>query len=252
MQELIHSSETFDVVIVENVFNEAHMAMAYNFKAPLITFNSMGPTEWLNNYVGNPHPPSYVPNLFLQCSSHMNLVQRLQNLALNIFFNIYRYVYAYPMHQKLMTKYFPGKPILEEVIYNVSLILTNSHPSVTEPLPLFPNTVEVGGFHITPEQLPNDIKKFLDEARDGAILFSMGTNVRSSNFPPKLKQEVLEALSGFKQRILWKYEDDQLPGKPDNVKIVKWLPQRAVLGKETVIAFIKYFQLHDYFSPSKH
>lgn len=33
------------------------------------------------------------------------------------------------------------------------------------------------------------------------------------------------------QRVLWKWETMDMPGKPQNVKIVQWAPQRDILGK---------------------
>lgn len=42
----------------------------------------------------------------------------------------------------------------------------------------------------------------------------------------------LEAFESLPQRVLWKYEDDTKRTLPANVRIMKWLPQRDVLGKE--------------------
>lgn len=48
---------------------------------------------------------------------------------------------------------------------------------------------------------------------------------------PESKRAVfLEAFKQIKQKVLWKWETDDLPGKPDNVKLGKWLPQTDILG----------------------
>jgi len=31
--------------------------------------------------------------------------------------------------------------------------------------------------------------------------------------------------------VIWKYENDHMPNKPENVVLCKWLPQRAILRK---------------------
>jgi glucuronosyltransferase len=75
-----------------------------------------------------------------------------------------------------------------------------------------------------------DIKTYLDEASDGVIYFSLGSNLKSSEMPEDKKQAFLEAFSKLKQRVLWKWETDSLPGQPSNVKLGKWLPQSDILG----------------------
>jgi UDP:flavonoid glycosyltransferase YjiC (YdhE family) len=71
----------------------------------------------------------------------------------------------------------------------------------------------------------------LDNAKDGVIYFSMGSNLRSADLPSEKRDAILKAFSKFKQRILWKWEDDVLPGQPENVKLGKWFPQQEVLGR---------------------
>ncbi|KAI7815632.1 UDP-glucuronosyltransferase [Rhyzopertha dominica] len=229
VEELIHSDASFDLVLVENVMNDALLGLAARFNAPLVTFLSMGTCDWITDYVGNPLPPSYIPNVFTSYSSIMNLPQRVYNLAVSSFSLLVKYYYQNPKQNAILKRRISSELNLDDVIRNVSLAFVNSHPSVTEPLPLFPNIIEIAGFHIVPEKLPDDVQTFLDEAAEGAILFSMGSNVRSKDFSDEKKHEILAAFSKLRQRVLWKFEDDELPGRPNNLKISKWLPQRAVL-----------------------
>jgi glucuronosyltransferase len=46
-----------------------------------------------------------------------------------------------------------------------------------------------------------------------------------------MRQAFLTAFSKLKQKVLWKWESDSLPGQPNNVKLGKWLPQSDILGK---------------------
>jgi len=72
----------------------------------------------------------------------------------------------------------------------------------------------------------------------------MGSNLRSSNFKNATRKAFLAAFSKLKQRVLWKWETDSLPGQPSNVKLGKWLPQSDVLGELTcIVAYNKTYNL---------
>lgn len=75
-----------------------------------------------------------------------------------------------------------------------------------------------------------DLKKFLDEAKHGAILFSLGSNIRSDKMTPEKVKAFLDAFSELQQRVLWKWEADSLAGQPHNVMLRKWMPQNDILG----------------------
>lgn len=102
--------------------------------------------------------------------------------------------------------------------------------------------IEVGGLQVkpTPSPLPEDLKKFLDEAENGAILFSLGSNAKSTFLPKDVLNKLLGGFKKVKQRILMKWESDVLEGKPDNVFISKWLPQDDVLAHKNLKAFISH------------
>ncbi|GLH09941.1 UDP-glucuronosyltransferase [Gryllus bimaculatus] len=75
-----------------------------------------------------------------------------------------------------------------------------------------------------------DLQLFLDEAKEGAILFSLGSNLRSEKLTPEKRKVLMDAFAELPQKVLWKFEADSLPGQPKNVKISKWLPQSDILG----------------------
>jgi glucuronosyltransferase len=74
------------------------------------------------------------------------------------------------------------------------------------------------------------LKHSLDEAKECAIFFSLGTNLKSSNMSPEKVKAFLDAFAELPQRFLWKWETDSLPGQPKNVMLGKWLPQNDILG----------------------
>lgn len=124
----------------------------------------------------------------------------------------------------------------------VSVILLNNYFPLTTPKPSVPGLVQVGGLHITekPKDLPPKIKQFLDEAHDGAIYFSLGTNLRSSDMPPEQLKVFLNVFAALKQRVLWKWEDDNMANLPKNVLVQKWMPQSDILAHKNVKVFITH------------
>jgi glucuronosyltransferase len=130
----------------------------------------------------------------------------------------------------------------EESLRNVSLVIQNSHFSFSYPRPLLPNMVEAGGLQVKskPSPLPIDLKNFLDKANDGAILFTLGSILKSNELPKSTVEILLKVFGKIKQRIVMKWESDELPGKPQNVFISKWLPQDDVLAHPNIKAFISH------------
>lgn len=59
----------------------------------------------------------------------------------------------------------------------------------------------------------------------------MGSMIKGHTFPEEKRQIFMRAFGRLSQRVLWKWENDTMPGKPDNVMIQKWMPQFDVLCK---------------------
>jgi UDP:flavonoid glycosyltransferase YjiC (YdhE family) len=110
-------------------------------------------------------------------------------------------------------------------------MLTTSHPSVTDAVPHLPNIIEIGGYHVSlPKDLPRDLQEYMDNATDGVVLFSMGSNLKSKDLTLDVRRSILGAFSKLKEKVLWKFETD-LPEASPNVKVMKWLPQQDILGE---------------------
>jgi len=124
-------------------------------------------------------------------------------------------------------------PSIYELDSIASLIMVNQHFALNYPRPLLPNIIEVGGMHVSRETKPLDkeFKDFLDGAKEGAIYFSMGSNLRSDQMAPEKVKAFVEAFAELPQRVLWKWEADTLPGQPKNLKVSSWMPQQEILGK---------------------
>ncbi|KAF2886727.1 hypothetical protein ILUMI_19447 [Ignelater luminosus] len=241
MQKFLKSDQKFDLVIIEEFMIYPFMGFCHRYNAPCITFSATGLSWMTSNQLGNPLSPAYIPNFFLPYTSNMNFFQRLSSSFMYVFCELIMHFYTLPQQNKILQEHFPGAPHITELYYNVSLTMINSHVSTHSPVPLVPNMIDVGGLQIKPpKKLPKDIQEFLDNAKDGAVFFSMGSNLRSIDMPSEKRDMFLKTFGKLKQKVLWKWEDETLPGKPSNVKISKWLPQTDVLAHPNIKLFITH------------
>lgn len=98
---------------------------------------------------GVPDNPAYIPNMFLDHSDHMTFFERVENTIMLVFHKIiYDFLMRRPGNE--FSKKHLGVDIIteEDLDYKTSLLLTNTHFSITRPRPLPPNVIEVAGIHI--------------------------------------------------------------------------------------------------------
>lgn len=187
-------------------------------------------------------PNSYIPSPMLPYSQRMDVVQRFWNTAYDLFETSLYYTFALPSQRQLYEKYFPNaKRSLDEMLKSASIVFLSNHVSISGARPYLPGLVEIGGIHIGPvKPLPDHIKTFLNSSNDGVILFTMGSFVEAKHFPDDIREMFVGAFSKIKQKVIWKYENETLPNKSDNVMISDWLPQRDLLASKQVNVFITH------------
>lgn len=123
-------------------------------------------------------------------------------------------------------------PYLGDLAQQTSMIFVNSHFSFGGSRPKAPTVIDLGGVHIKEAQpLDEELKKFLDSAKNGVVYVSWGSMIRAESLPIEKRNNLLKAFGSFKQKVLWKWENTTLPNQPSNVFIRKWMPQRDILCK---------------------
>lgn len=85
------------------------------------------------------------------------------------------------------------------------------------------------------------MKHWLDNATAGAIFFSLGSNAKSTQLTVETRDAIMRVFAKMSPiKVLWKWENDQLPNKADNVMIGKWMPQSDILAHPNLKVFISH------------
>ena len=90
-------------------------------------------------------------------------------------------------------------------------------------------------------------------AKDGIVLFTMGFIFDSTAVPKEMITNLLSAFERLPQRVIFKYdiqEDDNAYGTnpklsvPQNVLVLPWVPQQAILAHPATKVFITHCGMH--------
>ncbi|XP_070504965.1 UDP-glycosyltransferase UGT5-like isoform X2 [Chironomus tepperi] len=240
--ELLKRKEKYDICFLETFHANAISGIFDHFDCIYIPYTSSSVLQWADVMTSNLSPSSYVVTPILPLAGKLNFAGRFWNTLYIQIENLLYYSYHKPSQRKLYNKYFPNaKRSYDEMINGVPLIFLSSHNSVTGGRPYLPNMIEIGGIHIPKKkELPKDIQEFLDSATDGAVVFTMGSIVKAQEFPEHIRVAFTRAFGKIKQKVLWKYENETLPNKPDNLMISPWIPQRDILAHPNVKLFISH------------
>ena len=66
------------------------------------------------------------------------------------------------------------------------------------------------------------------------------TSLSSLQVPQDKKEALLSALGQLKEKVLMKWESDEMEGKPDNMLVKRFLPQQDILGHHNTKLFITH------------
>ncbi|XP_063832461.1 UDP-glycosyltransferase UGT5-like [Ostrinia nubilalis] len=250
VQKLLRDpQQTFDVVVIEWLFSELYSGLSAVFGCPLIWVSSVDPHSAIMQLIDENLNPAYNPGLMSTVLPPYTFVQRVKELFMSAVTTVLKnYIFVRYERQAYEELYVPlikmrGRPVptYDEVKFNASLILGNSHVSLGQATRLPQNYKAVAGYHIDTnfKPLPENLKKLLDSAKNGVIYFSMGSNLSSKDMPEELKKSLLKVFGALKQTVLWKFEE-VLDDLPKNVHIVQWAPQPAILSHPNCVLFITH------------
>lgn len=164
IMKLVNSTRKFDALIVDPFDTEFYSVFAHRFNATLINIFPNILFKSVNDKMGSPSNPSYIHDIVAEPPTTFD--KKLFNVYMYIIRIVYYHVFALPLTERVTEDIFGvGGPSLKEILRNTSLVLTNSHFSVTAPVPLAPGIVQVAGIHIqNATELPQ-VSNFLLEGK---------------------------------------------------------------------------------------
>ncbi|KAH8262907.1 hypothetical protein KR044_001790, partial [Drosophila immigrans] len=238
----------FDLVMIGYFLNNFQIGIAQKLKVPVVIASSLYQWDVFNSMLGNPADIAYVPSMGVHFNDEgaLGFSQRFSNFISSCFEKVFIYLIEKDNAEAYNEIYGddPNMPKYEEINKNVSLILFNTYSISEGPIrPNVPGVIEVGGIQVKeqPDPLPKDIAEFLNNATDGAILLSLGSNIQGEFLKTETVQKMFNVLSKLKQRIIWKWEDlKKTPGKSANILYSKWLPQDDILAHPRIVLFINH------------
>ncbi|XP_031331044.1 UDP-glucuronosyltransferase 2C1-like [Photinus pyralis] len=238
--DLINGDGRFDLVIGEHHF-ATPFAFAHRFGCPSIGVISI--EGWSAHYglVGSPNHPILYPEFWSAWDDRLSIVQHVENFILYFWTRMHLMDYMLEMDKQLIDKHFGSDyPSPQALMQNVSLLFVNSEPVFNPLRALMPSVIQIGtALALTASKpLPKELKATLDNASNGFIYFSLGSNVQSEMLPPELLDVFLSVFAELPYTVLWKFGSDILPNKTDNIIISKWFPQPEVLKHPNIKLFI--------------
>ncbi|XP_072752409.1 UDP-glucosyltransferase 2 isoform X2 [Anoplolepis gracilipes] len=203
INKLIAGNKTFDAIIIEQLWFQCYYALVKHYNFPvLMGFLSVGNLPYVMDSVGNPDDPNLNPDMAYPFTDKMTIIERTQNILYTTWTRLYYRYWHLPRAQRIANEWASGVSVYD-IDKNFSL----------------------------------EIREFLDNARDGAIYFSLGSNLQTHQLPAGPLTALCNALGSLKQRVLLKH-DGYMAIHPTNVKFVKWAPQQAVLAHPRVMAYV--------------
>ena len=249
--QLMNSSERYDLIIIEGVFNECVLPLVGKFQVPFVYMNGLAASPWLLDALGLslafdhlPHPTG------TNHGDEMNLLQRTYNTLAGMTISYFHQWFVMPEVDRLaseMLKLNNEKSVLKIQDEYMGLVITNTHFSTNYKFPASPAIIEAGGLHCGPSKpLPEELESFVDSSGDaGFIIVSFGSILRGADVSDNIRRLFLSTFTQLPQKILWKWENEMehkndSSSIPSNVKLLPWMPQQDLLGHPKIRLFITH------------
>ena len=240
------ASTEFDVAFVDLMFNECGLALVNRLKTPAVGFGfslTVGPQEFTTLDT----LPSYVPVLLSNFGDTMNLMERTFNLIAKLSSRFYMYYVSNKVDCYIRDS-LPQSPSSRDLSAELNGVLVNTDFVLDYPRTYPPSFINIGGLQIKqdPGRLPAHIQRFIDSSGDaGVILFTMGFIFDPTSVPAKTVSTFLSAFARLPQHVIFKYKGSEVAAAaPDNVLVLPWVPQQAILAHSKTRVFITHCGIH--------
>ncbi|KAJ8972842.1 hypothetical protein NQ314_000006 [Rhamnusium bicolor] len=161
LQNFMKTKEKYDLMIIELFNSDCFLSLAHKIKAPIIGLSSCTPMPWTSERFANPTHTAYIPNNNMDYSDKMTFLERVENTVVTLFHQYHYEYFTLSRDEQIARKYLGRKAShVREFIKNSSILLTNTHFTLTLPRPLVPNVVEIGGIHIGKVRTLPKVRKY--------------------------------------------------------------------------------------------
>nr|XP_015214911.1 PREDICTED: UDP-glucuronosyltransferase 1-1-like [Lepisosteus oculatus] len=179
-----------------------------------------------------PSPPSFVPQLFTENTDRMTFPQRVKNFMM-LLVQSFLCKNLYASFDEVASRFLKTDVTYKELIGRGSIWLLKYDFTLEFPRPLMPNMALIGGINC---------------AKQSALpAVSLVSHTAISLIPQcqQISSEFIINVYGFLSfQVLWRYTGPIPDNLPDNIKIMKWLPQNDLLGHPKARAFITHGGTH--------
>ncbi|CAH0728329.1 unnamed protein product, partial [Brenthis ino] len=237
---LINPNVKFDLVITEADVPVLY-AVAEKYQVPHIAITASSGKIHQYESIGAPIHPILYPDVNTLNYRKLSRWQKL--VEINRYFQTrHEYYNTYlPLCEVAAKKIFGLKKSLQEVEYDIDLLLVAANPLLISNRPSPPSIIYVDRMHIKPGfALPADLKSILDSATKGVVYFSLGALQEPEHLSSSVLQTLTDAFRELPFLVLWKFGNTTMINKPDNVITNMWFPQQEVLAHPNVKAFITH------------
>ncbi|KAJ8959678.1 hypothetical protein NQ318_021869 [Aromia moschata] len=229
----------FDVVLLES-FHPEMLAFGKVYNCPTIIVCSLDVEPYFHHSMGNPSHPllhlDYVSPFF----GRLDFLERLKSVTYSLYLAYFEKYVELPEKETNLRTYFPNvTETITDLLRDIDMLFVYANPVFLGARSFGPATIDIsGGRHISPVKgVPKDLQEFLDRTKNGFVYFSLGTNVKSSQLEPERLEALKDTIKKIPYQFLWKFDAD-MPGKPENVKLIKWVQQNYVLSHPNIKLFI--------------
>lgn len=235
----------FDLVINDYLVGPCISAAAlHKFnRPPLVLVTAYNGITTSTPFAGSFAYSGLVPNHEFDATEDMCFYDRVMNFFYNTWEHLLKEWYTFPKMDELVREKIPQIPYVADFNKLARVVMPNVNAAIQFSEPLMPNVIPVGGLQVVDSKpLPKDLHSVMNSAKNGAILFSLGSNVRSDTLGTERIMAILDAMKSFPDiQFLWKFESDTLPAPvPKNVFIKEWLPQNDLLAHPNMKLFITH------------
>ncbi|XP_014238048.1 UDP-glucuronosyltransferase 2B17-like [Trichogramma pretiosum] len=240
IQNLLKSTDQYDLVISEMFHTDCFVPFAEKFQAPLVLVRTSAMAAWLSARTANPHNPSYVPGTTSGLPTRMSFAQRLANTLDFVLYNVLYQIYD-AKGERLARQYF-GEAMspLQSTAARASLFLINSHFVSQYAKPTLPNVKEIAGLHLKDAKpLSQDLESWMS-SEYGVVYMNLGSMIKPSTMDKDKRDAFLRVFAELHPvKVLLRWDSSGLEiVLPQNVKLIEWAPQNDILHHPNVKLFI--------------